>query len=57
MLARPFLEYVPPVADGRVPCFEDTAEDDAYLRCHGLSMYTVFEISTTLSIISASARD
>ena len=33
MVARPFLEYVPPVADGRVPCFEDTAEDDAYLRC------------------------
>lgn len=27
---RPFLEYVPPVADGSVPCYEDGV-DDAYV--------------------------
>ena len=48
MVARPFLEYVPPEADGRVPCFEDTAEDDAYLRCPGIStqcsVYNIYSI-------------
>ena len=26
---RPFLEFVPPVADGSVPCYEDGVDDAA----------------------------
>merc|ERR1712212_1381635 len=28
----PFLEHVPPVADGSNPCYEDSWEDDAYVQ-------------------------
>ena len=29
---RPFLEYVPSVADGSVPCYEDNGADDGYVQ-------------------------
>ena len=29
---RPFLEFVPPVADQSIPCYEDNGPDDAYVQ-------------------------
>ena len=30
IISRPFLEYVPPVAEGNIPCYEDGV-DDSYI--------------------------
>ena len=31
-ILRPFLEFVPPVADGSNPCYEDNGQDDGYVQ-------------------------
>ena len=31
-ILRPFLEFVPPVADGSNPCYEENGEDDGYVQ-------------------------